>query len=235
MHLTGDRSSLPEGTPVVKRACLGLFTRRPRWGLSWRGWLLALALLATAGAVAAWRIHPFLAVTERVETRALVVEGWLPGFALKTAAEEFQKGGYETLYLIGLPPALEGAGQGKVSLPGAVRRLIQAGVPEEAIRLVSGGGTRRDRTYGNAAAFRRWLAEHRIPLDSFNVVTLGVHGRRSWIMVRTAFDETVKTGVISVLDPEYDPGHWWRYSRGVKEVVSEAAAYLYANTLFRKE
>ena len=35
-------------------------------------------------------------------------------------------------------------------------------------------------------------------------------------------------GVIAVPDPDYDARHWWRYSEGVKDVISEGAAYLYA-------
>jgi hypothetical protein len=38
--------------------------------------------------------------------------------------------------------------------------------------------------------------------------------------------------VIAVEDREYDPARWWRYSEGVKEVISEGAGYLYARFFF---
>ena len=41
-----------------------------------------------------------------------------------------------------------------------------------------------------------------------------------------------KVGIISVPNPDYDAKHWWRYSEGVKDVISEGAAYLYAKFLF---
>ncbi|RYY54021.1 MAG: hypothetical protein EOO05_20620 [Chitinophagaceae bacterium] len=43
------------------------------------------------------------------------------------------------------------------------------------------------------------------------------------------------SGLLSIPDREYDAGHWWRYSEGVKEVLSEGAAYLYARFLFYPE
>ena len=39
-------------------------------------------------------------------------------------------------------------------------------------------------------------------------------------------------GIIAVPNPDYDSSRWWRYSEGVKEVVSESVAYLYARFLF---
>lgn len=32
---------------------------------------------------------------------------------------------------------------------------------------------------------------------------------------------------------EYDPRHWWRTSEGVRNVVGESIAYLYARFFFR--
>ena len=53
----------------------GILVRKERWGLSWGGWLI-LALLGFSSAVfLLLNIHPFLAVTHRVNTNVLVVEG----------------------------------------------------------------------------------------------------------------------------------------------------------------
>ena len=39
-------------------------------------------------------------------------------------------------------------------------------------------------------------------------------------------------GIIAVPNPDYDSKHWWRYSEGVKDVISEGAAYVYARFFF---
>ena len=81
----------------------GIFMRKERWGLSWRGWLL----LVSAGLVAACsvflNIHPFLAVTHRVNTNLLVVEGWIPRYALREGAKEFRTGSYQRIFTTGGP------------------------------------------------------------------------------------------------------------------------------------
>jgi hypothetical protein len=34
------------------------------------------------------------------------------------------------------------------------------------------------------------------------------------------------------VDPEFDPDHWWKTSAGVRGVIGEGLAYLYARLLF---
>ena len=78
---TSDAVLVPGNTGAslghpTRRFC-GILTRRERWGLSGRGWLV-LTLLACAGILAVLHgIYPFLAVTRTVEAPVLVVEGWI--------------------------------------------------------------------------------------------------------------------------------------------------------------
>ena len=48
-------------------------------------------------------IHPFLAVTHRVNTNVLVVEGWIPRYAIRDGAEEFRTGSYQRIFTTGGP------------------------------------------------------------------------------------------------------------------------------------
>jgi len=90
----------------------------------------------------------------------------------------------------------------------------------------------RDRTYGSAVALRNWFRENNMPVRSVNVVTEDVHARRTYLLFQKALGDNVAVGIIAVPNPDYDPEHWWRYSEGVKDVISETAAYLYAKLLF---
>ena len=53
----------------------GILTRKERWGLSWRGWLLVTSASVLGLYFAFLNVHPFLAVTHRAKTNILVVEG----------------------------------------------------------------------------------------------------------------------------------------------------------------
>jgi hypothetical protein len=55
----------------------GILSRRERWGLSWRGWLIVILVLMLAAGFLVLTVHPFRAVTQRVDSDALVVEGWV--------------------------------------------------------------------------------------------------------------------------------------------------------------
>jgi hypothetical protein len=46
------------------------------------------------------------------------------------------------------------------------------------------------------------------------------------------FGDKVRVGVISIPNLDYDQRHWWRYSQGVKDVLTEGVAYMYAKFLF---
>jgi uncharacterized SAM-binding protein YcdF (DUF218 family) len=90
----------------------------------------------------------------------------------------------------------------------------------------------RDRTYSSAVALRNWFRERNMAVLSINVVTEDVHARRTRLLFEKALGHDVAVGVIAVANPDYDSRRWWRYSAGVKDIVSETAAYVYARLLF---
>jgi uncharacterized SAM-binding protein YcdF (DUF218 family) len=208
--------------------------RKERWGLSWRGRLLVLLLLVGLTAWCVFGIYPFLAVTQRVDPDALVVEGWIQEYAIRAAIAEFNAGHYQRIFTTGGPVSGSGGytNDYNTSANLAAGRLRAAGFPPELIQTVPSRVSARDRTYGAALALRRWLDEHHVTVHAINVVTVDVHARRSHLLFQKAFGPGVKVGIIAVPSPDYDAKQWWRYSEGVKEVISEAAAYMYAKLLF---
>jgi hypothetical protein len=110
--------------------------------------------------------------------------------------------------------------------------LVKAGIPASSVQMVPSRVSQRDRSYGAAVAFRDWLREHHLPVTSFNVLTEDSHARRSWLLYRKAFGNDAKVGIISIPSPDFAPKDWWRTSEGVREVIDECVAYLYARLLF---
>jgi hypothetical protein len=201
---------------------------------------LLLALIAGAAYTGMLIIHPFLALDQPVVSDVIVVEGWVPDYALKRGLDLSVERKSRYLLLSG------GTVKGEVNPePGdtyahmAMKRLQRISgnlphvhpvpSPELMPRPV------RDRTYADALAVRNWLNNQGLSVRSINVLTLGPHARRSRLLFKKAFGPQVVIGVISIPDREYDPRVWWRYSEGVKQVLSEGAAYLYARLLFYPE
>src|SRR4051812_4453927 len=81
----------------------GLVNRRERWGLSAWGWLLLAVMLLAFGVGLLRLVYPFLAETQRVDAKILVVEGWVHGYSIRAAVAEFNNGAYQKIFTTGGP------------------------------------------------------------------------------------------------------------------------------------
>ena len=217
-----------------QRAVWGVFTRKPRWGLSQSGWLLLLLLCCIAAGFLFRNIEPFLAETRRVPADTLVVEGWIHEYAIRAAADEFKGNSYRRVFTTGGPIVGNGGyvNDYQTSANVGADLLKRYGLSDDFVQVVPSRVIERDRTYASAVALRDWFNEHNIKIGSFNVLTESTHARRTRLMFEDAFGKKVSVGVIAVANPDYNQKHWWRYSEGVKEVSSEALAYVYARLFF---
>jgi uncharacterized SAM-binding protein YcdF (DUF218 family) len=227
-----QRQTSMEKCPLQKWG--GIFVRRECWSLSWRGWMVLLALMLTAGWGALYSVHPFLAVTHRVNAKVLVVEGWVHPFAIEAAVKEFKAGHYERVFTTGGPEAGTGGYSNDYNTEASVGAdlLKKAGIPVQSLQIVPSHVWNRNRTYYSAVALRDWFRAHHLPARRFNVLTEDAHARRTRLLFQEAFGANVEVGIISVPNPDYDASDWWKYSEGVREVISEAVAYSYAKFLF---
>jgi len=212
----------------------GILVRKERWALSWRGWLIVLAGVSLTFYAFLFGIYPFLTVTHRVNSNILVVEGWVHGYAIRAAVEEFRSKSYQRAFTTGGPVVGTGGyiNDYQTSASVGADLLKRCGLPNESVQMVPSRVMDRDRTYGSAVALRNWFREHNMPVHSINVVTEDLHARRTRLLFEKALGHDVAVGVIAVANPDYDVSHWWRYSAGVKDVVSEMVAYVYARLLF---
>lgn len=222
-------------SPEPRAKLWGLVTRRERWGLSWRGHAALLAVFATACLGFIWGVYDFFAINAPVSSRLLVVEGWIDAYAIKAAADEFQLKGYERVFTTGGP--VHGTGgtytnDFNTAASIGAGRLKAAGLPADRVQMVPSRVAARDRTYSSAVALRAWLRENNVRPTGINVVTEDVHARRTRLLFEKAFGDEVEIGIISVSNPDYDARRWWRYSEGVRAVLGECIAYIYARCFF---
>jgi hypothetical protein len=161
----------------------------------------------------------------------LVVEGWLPDYALAQARDEFEHKGYELAVTTGGPlrqGSLLSDHSSYADLAAATLRRM--GLDEA--RAAPAGSVRRNRTYEAAMGLKAWLVENAPGVSSMNVVSLGIHARRSRMMYQRALGDGYRIGIIAVPDREYEATNWWHYSAGLKGVLTEGLAYVHAKLLF---
>jgi uncharacterized SAM-binding protein YcdF (DUF218 family) len=212
----------------------GLFDRRERWSLSWRGRVIVASVLLLVGALIFEGVYPFLAITHRVNANILVVEGWIHEYAIRSAVKEFQTNHYQRVFTTGGP--VEGTGgyinDFYTSASVGADLLKKCGLPDERLQMVPSRVMDRDRTYGSAVALRNWFRDHNMAVSSIDVITEDLHARRTRLLFQKALGDKVAVGVIAIPNQDYDSKHWWRYSEGLKNVLSETATYVYARLLF---
>ena len=216
-----------------RRAGAGWFVRRECWTLSGKAWvLLSIAVFATVLS-ACCEVQSFLAVTKPARAKLLVVEGWIPAYALKQAIVEIGTGGYREVVTSGcLTNEDSGDRVGSTYADWGAQRLQRYGLSGVPITPVPCYVERRDRTYTSALAVKQWLEKNRPEATAIDVLTLDAHARRSRLLFQKALGDKIIVGIIAVPDVEYDPEHWWRSSEGVREILGEGIAYAYARFFF---
>jgi hypothetical protein len=225
-----SRLSVPRSLSS-RHATIGALAYRPRWGLTSRGWLFLALAFALLGSFFLITIHPFLSLTARTDATILVVEGWISPGAIAAAAQEFRAGGYERLYVTGVPMDGPKAEYENYAEQG-FRRLEKHGLTASNMVAVVSGKVQRDRTYTSALALRDYLRANSPGVPAINIFTSSAHARRSHLLFTKAFRNEVRIGIIASPPIEYQANRWWTSSSGVKEIISETAAYLYARLFF---
>lgn len=207
--------------------------KKERWTATRFGHLLKLLVFIILLFVFAKTIHPFLAQTKMVDSKVLVVEGFIPDFAIETSMSIFNEG-HHTLMIITGKKKLKGSYLDLYENDGlhSAATLKKIGFDTTKIKVISvDKDIRKDRTYATALAVKQWLQKSKKPC-SFNVVTLGCHARRSRLLFKKAMDEDAMIGIIAIEDIRYDPDKWWRSSTGFRSVIDETVAYIYARFFF---
>lgn len=211
----------------------GLFQRHQCLLPTWRGLFLIVFVGAGFLLMAVLNVQPFLALTEPVPAQVLVVEGWVPDYVLEKAALEFNRGNYSKLFVTGGPLEKGGMFSGhKTHAELGAAILIGMGIGKNAIEAVPAPPVLRDRTYASALALKSWLHERNPGVTSLNLVSVGVHARRSHLLFQKAFDDGLRVGIIAVEDRNYSGERWWKFSAGVRAVMDELFAYIYALLVF---
>jgi hypothetical protein len=218
---------------TTRRAFAGLIVRKECWVLSPAARVLILAIVISAIAWVRWQAYPFLATNHPLDTDTLVVEGWISEATVKNAAAEFVRGKYRRVVVMrGLYEPGQTGIDGRSCDDELGFRLSQRGVPKESLTTVFYAASQRDRTYHSALAAKDWFSHNGGIPTSMNIATEGAHARRSWLLYQKAFQDVGRIGIVVLDNPTYDAKHWWRSSEGVREVLGETIAYVYARFFF---
>ncbi len=178
-------------------------------------------------------IASFLSINQPVEAKILVVEGWLPDYALESAKKEFDNRDYDFIITSG-SPLQKGSHllSYNTTAEYAAVYLQNLGIKKELVIPVSAPFRFKDRTYSTGLVVSQYLSSINTNVKSINLFTLGCHARRSRLLFKKAFNNDIEIGIIACKDDYYDRKKWWKSSNGVRDVIDETVAYIYSRFFY---
>lgn len=197
------------------------------------GWLLIATLFLGLTLSMASGIYGFLSPQQAPHKGIMVVEGWIHDAALDEAVRIYRQGGYSEIICTGVPIETGSYIQSFGSYAEmTAARLRKLGIPDGEILVATADYAKKDRTWLAAVALREAIISHNIQETDFHLITTGPHGRRSLLLFRRALGKDRNVGITCLEDAGYDARHWYTYSQGVRKVIDETIAYLYAKLVF---
>jgi len=101
----------------------------------------------------------------------------------------------------------------------AKNKLINIGIDAGSITAIPGERTAINRTLKSAKAFQVWLKESNLKVKGINIVSLGSHAQRTWMVYRKVLGNQYKTGIISVSDYENNLAEKYNIMTPLREIL----------------
>lgn len=211
------------------------FRKRHLWLPTWPTVLIALVFTGLLGWLVISNIYPFLAVNDPAEdAKVLIIEGWVPDQILEDTFADFRPGEpYDLICTTGgrLPRGFH-LSEKKTFARLSADTIAALGVPaDRIIPFAPPDDIERDRTYHAALAFKDGRGESTNEIlrnaTAVDVLTQGVHGRRTRKVFQKVLGDQVEVGILSPPSGGYDTSKWFVSSEGVKDVITESISVAY--------
>jgi len=75
--------------------------------------------------------------------------------------------------------------------------------------------------------YKEWYLKSPYKGKSVNIISLGPHTRRTWMIYKKVMGKNTDVGIILVNSVNYDISNWWKSLAGIKATVDETASYVY--------
>ncbi len=212
------------------------FVRKSCRRLTFWGWVAFGVILALIFRIWLATVCEWLSLNRPVRARTLVVEGWIEDYALRHAVDFYRKNHYRHMVVTGLPiTQWRDYVTFKNTAEGAVAVMKGYGFQDTIYRAVIPPTVTINRTYNTAVATRLLFEKHPEFGKAFNIFSVGVHSRRTHLMFERAFGDHYNVGIIADTDRTFDPEHWWRTSKGFRNVSNEFVAFGYVWAFFHPD
>jgi len=181
-------------------------------------------------------VYRFLTVNKTVDTKTMVIEGWVDDNVLDEALDYYRKNGFNKLIVTGLPVTKRRLfSYFKNTAQLAAAQIKNSGFTDTVYQAVIPKGILIDRTFNTAIAVKILFDEHPGWEKSFLIYSEGTHSRRTKLMFDKVFGDDFSIGIIAGNEKIFDSKHFWRTSKGFRTVTNEFVAYLWVYLFFHPD
>lgn len=204
-----------------------LLKKKECYRLSWFSLLILILVVFFFSRFIRNNLYDYLSPSEPIATKVLVIEGWMDDFALEQAYALYLENDYELMITTGGPLDIGYLATHFItSADLAKATLVQLGMDSTKVIAVPRKHVLEKRTFESALALKNWINTNHPDMESFNLVSLGTHSKRSWFLFQKALPDK-EIGIIALRDKRFDPEQWWKTSKGSRTVITEALGYFY--------
>ena len=101
----------------------------------------------------------------------------------------------------------------------ARNRLIAMGINSSQIIATPGETVIVNRTLTSALAFRDWLKQINKDISGINIISMGAHARRTWMIYNRILKEKYPIGIIALPDNIYTQSRIYRLFKNIRETL----------------
>ncbi len=98
-------------------------------------------------------------------------------------------------------------------------QLRLLGIDSSSITAAYGEKVEVNRTLTSALAFRDWLQKSHIKVTGINIISLGAHSRRTWMIYNKILNEKYSIGIIPIPDFYYSNSRSYRFLKNIREAL----------------
>jgi len=172
-------------------------------------------------------VQPFLAINRTVDADILVIEGWIPSYALHTPARDLKSGYYKRVFVSGLFYEKGDENYHYGSDPARIAAdLEELGVSSSLIEPCPIPTPRFNRTSHMAREVGKRIRALGWKPRGIKVVTLGSHARQSLVAYQRMLGDLAPVGIVAYPDTRYDAARWWTSIPGIKKTAKDLAGWL---------
>jgi len=174
----------------------------------------------------------YLAQQQPINKGILVVEGWVSEQTLLQAIHSYKTNPYQQIITTG--GLIKGRRQSeyKSYADSAAAFMLKNGIKQPEITSLPTPDSAQNRTFLSAVIVRDWLIKKKNNTQTIDVVSEGVHARRTLTLYQMAFANKRGIGIMAGKAEQYLLESWWQTSAGIKTVISEVVGLVWSVCCF---